>query len=199
MRQGLLNPKFSILAIATVTLALGVSTSAQALPRQRVQTVVQWAKQHPILSPLKRGIGELSGLPFYNSQAKVNLGTFTFAMNPDRADQIVKNETIALATKTAFPGFTRTHSAGLNLIGKIYDQKLTTDFQKSAYIAKVSFNDYELKFYRGKTFGYVTTDFKSAAQDGQKYHHFGVVSLGDLSGRITATQQCRQQSAYGCE
>lgn len=199
MRPGLPNPKFSILAIATLTLALGAGTAAQALPGQKVQTVVQWAKQHSILSPLKRSIGELSGLPFYNSQTKVNLGTLFFAMNADRADQISQAETIAVGTKSAFSGFTRTNGSGLSLVGKIYNQKLTTDFVRSSYIAKVSFNDYEIRFYRGQSFGYVTTDFQSKNQDGQKYHHFGVVPLGSLAGRVTSTQQCRQRNAFGCE
>lgn len=188
-----------ILCVAGLSvLALNFVSSAQALPGQSVQTVSQWAKQHPLLSPFKRGIGELSGLPFYTSQAKVQTGVINFLMNSDRADKQSREETIAYGTKTAFDGFTRTNTKGLDLIRSIYDQAMVNDFQKSRYVARVDFNPYEYQFFRGQRFGYIALRFKQANQ-GERFFHFKVVPLSDLNGKIAGTQQCRKQSAFGCE
>ena len=196
MHRSILRPALYIAGLSV--LALNFSPAAQALPGQSVPTVTQWVKQHPLLAPFKRGIGELSGLPFYNAQATVKTGTVNFAMNADRADKQSRQETIAYSTGTAFGGFTRENKAGLDLIKSIYDNGIVSDFQKSRYVARVDFNPYEHQFYRGQRFGYVVLRFKEATE-GKRFFHFTVVPLSDLNGRIVGTQQCRKQSAFGCE
>jgi hypothetical protein len=188
-----------ILCIAGLTaLTLNLSPAAQALPGQSVQTVTQWASQHLQLSPFKRGIGELSGMPYYSSQATVETGTINFLMNPDRTDTRSREETIAYGAKPQFAGFTRTNAQGLNLIQSIYDRGLVVDFQKSRYVARVDFNPHEHQFYRGQKFGYIITRFKEANQ-GVRHNHFTVVPLNELGGRLSRLQQCRKQNAFGCE
>ncbi|NDJ19543.1 hypothetical protein [Myxacorys almedinensis] len=185
----------------TLALYLGTVSSAQALPGQNVQTVMRWVQNHALLSPFERGIGELSGLPFYNSQAKVENGTVVFAMNPtDRTDKIVGEEIIAYQTQSNAGNtiFTRTNSEGLGIVQRIYDQSLTNDFQKSKYVARVEFNYVDLRFFQGKRFGYSTVSFKQPT-DGQWFYHFRVISLENLNGLILGEQQCRRQSADGCE
>jgi hypothetical protein len=195
MHHQFLNRILCIAGLTTVVLNL--SPSAQALPGQSVQTVTQWAKQHPLLSPFKRGIGELSGMPFYNSQATVKTGTIYFSMNPDQRDKQSREETIAYSTKTQFDGFTRTNAKGLDLIRSIYGPAIVSDFQKSRYLARVDFNPHEEQFYRGQQFGYHVVRFKEARQ-AERFFHLSVVPLSDLDTMITNSRLCRKQSAFGC-
>ena len=160
-----------------------------------MQTVKTWVNQRSMLSPLKRGIAELSGLPFYTSQGKLPDGTIVFSMRPDRQDQRSQQETIAFGTAQPFSGFTRQN---IVLIQQIFSQSIATDFGRSQYVAKVDYNQVEKRFYQGKTFGYSTTVFKQP-NEGRKFYHFTVVPLSDLNGEIQANQQCRKQNANGCE
>jgi hypothetical protein len=171
------------------------NASVQAAPGDSVQTVKNWAKQHSLLSPLGRGIAELSGLPFYTSQATLPNGTVVFSMSPDRQDKISQTETIAFGTAQPFAGFTRQN---LDLIRKIYRSAIADDFRASAYIAKVDYRSVENRYFRGKQFGYRTTAFKEA-NDGRKFYHFTVLPLKSLDGTIQGDRQCRQQSSSGCE
>ncbi|MBW4417910.1 MAG: hypothetical protein KME13_01625 [Myxacorys californica WJT36-NPBG1] len=195
----------NVISVIGLTLAfLGTASSAQALPGQKIQTVLQWAQKHSLLSPFKRDIGELSGLPFYTSEAKVKGGSIVFAMNPtDQTDIVVGEEAIAYRTQSnrANAAFTRTNTEGLNLIRSIYTQPLANvanDFQQSKYVARVEFNHVDLRFFQGKRFGYTTLEFKEPSQ-GERFYHFKVIPLKDLNSAILSEQQCRKQSADGCE
>lgn len=177
------------------SLLCNFNTSAYAVPGDSVQTVKNWAKQHSLLSPLGRGIAELSGLPFYTSQATLTNGTVVFSMSPDRQDKISQTETIAFGTAQPFAGFTRQN---LDLIRQIYSSAIANDFRASQYIAKVDYRPVENRYFRGKRFGYRTTEFKEA-NDGRKFYHFTILPLESLNGTIQGDRQCRQQSAFGCE
>ena len=185
-----------LLRLATVfTLALSITNSADALPGDSVQAVKTSVNQHSALSPLKRGIAELSGLPFYTSQGKLPDGTIVFSMSPDRQDQRSQQETIAFGTTKPFAGFTRQNLA---LIQQMFNGSIAQDFERSQYVARVNYTEVEKRFYRGKTFGYTTTTFKRPNQ-GQQFYHFTVLPLKNLDGAIQADQQCRRQNAGGCE
>lgn len=188
--------KRQLLPILTAfTLICSLSSPARALPGESVQTVKNWVAKHSVLSPLKRGIAELSGAPFYTSRGKLPNGTIVFAMNPDRQDQRSQQETIALGTSKPFAGFTRQN---VGLIQQMFSESIAQDFGRSRYVSRVDYTHVEKQFYRGKTFGYVTTTFKQPTSEGQKYYHFSVLPLKDLDGEIRADQQCRKQSANGC-
>lgn len=180
---------------AAFTLIFSLSNSAHALPGDSVQTVKNRVAKQSVFSPLKRGIAELSGLPFYMSQAKLPNGNLVFSMTPDRQDQRSQRETIAFGTTKPFSGFTRQN---LGLIQQMFGSSISADFQRSQYVARVDYTGVEKRFYRGKTFAYTTTAFQQPNQ-GQKFYHFTVLPLKDLDAAIQADQQCRQQSANGCE
>lgn len=177
------------------TLVLGLTHPAHALPGDSVQTVKAWVNQHSTLSPLKRGIAELSGQPFYTSQGKLPNGTIVFSMSPDRQDQTSQQETIAFGTAKPFAGFARQN---LGLVQQMFSESIAKDFGRSQYVARVEYTEIEKRFYRGKTFAYSTAEFKRP-NEGQKFYHFTVLSLKDLDGAIQGEQQCRRQGAGGCE
>lgn len=186
----------SLIPLTTVfALAFSLHAPAQAVPGDSVQTVKNWVKQHSLLSPLSRDIAELSGLPFYTSNAKLSNGTLVFSMSPDRQDKVSQRETIAFGTPQPFAGFTRQN---LSLIQQIYSAAIANDFRTSQYVAQVDYNPVENRYFRGKRFAYRTTAFKQATE-GRKYYHFTVIPLKDLNGSIQGDRQCRQQSAFGCE
>lgn len=187
--------RFLLLFTAAFSLAFSLNSPAQAIPGDSVQTVKNWVKQHSGLSPLMRGVAELSGLPFYTSEAKLPNGTIVFSMSPDRQDKISQKETIALRTVQPFAGFTRQN---LNVIQQIYGGSIATDFRASQFVAQVNYNSVENRYYRGKQFAYRTTAFKEA-NEGQKFYHFTVMPLNDLNAEIQGDRQCRKQSAFGCE
>lgn len=139
---------------AAFTLACSLSHPAQALPGDSVQTVKNWAAKKAGLSPLKRGIAELSGLPFYTSQAKLPNGSLVFSMSPDRQDQRSQQETIALGTSKPFAGFTRQNLA---LVQQMFGDSIAKDFERSQYVARVNYTEVEKRFYQGQTFAYSTT------------------------------------------
>ncbi|MCU0548831.1 MAG: hypothetical protein MUC48_05740 [Leptolyngbya sp. Prado105] len=187
--------RYLISLTAVFALACNLNSSASAIPGDSVQTVKNWAKQHSLLSPLNRGIAELSGLPFYTSQAKLPNGTVVFSMSPDRQDKISQRETIAFATAQAFPGFTRQN---LDVIRQIFNRRIVSDFRASRYVAKVDYAFVENRYFRGSQFAYQTATFKQA-QNGQKFYHFTVIPLKDLEAIIQGDRQCRSRSANGCE
>jgi hypothetical protein len=188
--------KPQLLQITTaLTFIFSLTNSAQALPGESVQTVKSWASQHSVLSPLKRGIAELSGMPFYNSQGKLPNGTIEFSMSPDAKDQRSQEETIAFGTAKPFDGFTRQN---LGLIAQMFSPEIAEDFKRSRYVARVDYTAHEKRFYQGRTFAYSTTEFKESL-GGKQYYHFTVLPLQNLNGAIQGERQCRQQSAGGCE
>ncbi len=188
--------KRPLLQIATVfTFVFSLSNPAGASPGDSVQAVKTSIAQHSFLSPLKRGIAELSGLPFYTSQGKLPDGTIVFLMSPDKQDQRSQQETIAFATAKPFAGFTRQNLA---LIQQMFSDAIAEDFERSQYVARVDYTETEKRFYRGKTFAYTTTTFRHS-NEGRKFYHFTVLSLKNLAGAIRADQQCRQQNLGGCE
>lgn len=180
---------------AAFTLVFSLSQAARALPGETVQTVKNRVAKQSMMSPLKRGIAELSGLPFYTSEGKLPSGTIVFSMSPDRQDQRSQQETIALGTAQSFKGFTREN---LGLIQQMFNTAVSEDFRRSQYVARVDYAGIEKRFYRGRTFAYRTTEFKQPNQ-GRKFYHFTVLTLKDLNGEIQGERQCRQQSPYGCE
>jgi len=180
---------------AAFTLVFSLSHLAQALPGDSVQSVKNWAAKKSVLSPLKRGIAELSGLPFYMSQAKLPNGDLVFLMSPDRQDQRSQQETIAFGTSKPFTGFTRQN---LELVQQMFGGSIAKDFGRSQYVRRVNYTEVEKRFYQGQTFAYSTTEFKQSSQ-GRKFYHFTVLPLKDLDSAIQADRQCRQQSANGCE
>lgn len=179
---------------AACALVFSFSNSAHALPGESVQTVRNRIAKQSGMSPLKRGIAELSGLPFYTSEGKLPNGTIVFSMSPDRQDQRSRQETIALGTAQPFAGFTRQN---LGIIQQMFGGSISSDFRNSQYVARVNYNTVEKRFYRGKAFAYSTTEFKQPNQ-GRKFYHFTVLSLKDLNNAIQIERQCRQQSADGC-
>jgi hypothetical protein len=188
--------KRPLLYLATAfSLALSLTAPARAIPGDSVQTVKTWVTQHSLLSPLKRGVSELSNLPFYTSEAKLPNGTLVFSMSPDRQDKISQKETIALSATQPFAGFTRQNLA---VIQQIYGGTIASDFRAAQYVANVDYNMLENRFFRGKQFAYRTTTFKQPS-DGKRFYHFTVLSLKDLNGEISSDRQCRKQSAFGCE
>lgn len=188
--------KRQLLAItAACALVFSFSNSAQALPGETVQTVKNRVAKLSGMSPLKRGIAELSGLPFYTSEGKLPNGTIVFSMTPDRQDQRSQRETIAFGTAKPFTGFTREN---LGLIQQMFNTAVSEDFRRSQYVARVDYNDVEKRFFRARTFGYMTTEFKQPNQ-GRKFYHFTVLPLKDLNSAIQSERQCRQQSPFGCE
>ncbi|MBW4439988.1 MAG: hypothetical protein KME10_01875 [Plectolyngbya sp. WJT66-NPBG17] len=187
--------KPQLLPILTAfTLVCSLSNPAHALPGESVQTVKNRVTNNSALSPLDRGIAELSGLPFYTSQGKLPDGGIVFSMSPDRQDQRSQQETIAFETSKSFAGFTRQN---LKLIQQMFGGSIAEDFRRSSYVARVDYVHIENRFYRGKKFAYTTTEFKQS-NDGRKFYHFTVLPLKDLNGEIRADQQCRQQSENGC-
>lgn len=199
-RQTLLSNRFRrISGMAAFALLLNLATPAQALPDQSVQTVVQWAKQHRVLSPLRRGISELGNQPFYTSGAALKTGNLVFSMSPDRADRQVRKETIVSSNGQKSERFTRTNINGLNLINQIYDRAIVNDFRQSKYVAQVRYNHQEVRFYRGQSFGYMTTDFKPISPGEKYFNHFTILSLSQFDREISFQQQCSQQSMDGCE
>jgi hypothetical protein len=186
--------KRQLLSILAFTFVCSLANSAHALPGESVQTVRSRIANNSMFSPLKRGIGELSGQPFYNAQAKLPNGSLFFSMNPDQQDQRSQQETIAIGATKPFAGFTRQN---VGLIQQIFGSTPSQDFVRSQYVARVNFNQLEKRFYRGKSFAYITTEFKQPT-DGRKYYHFTVLPLKDLNALIQADQQCRQQSADIC-
>lgn len=180
---------------AAFALAYSLNSPAQAIPGNSVQMVKNWAKQHSLLSPLSRGIAELSGLPFYTSEAKLPNGSLVFSMSPDQQDKVSQKETIAYGTAKPFAGFTRQN---LSVIQQVYGNAIANDFRASQFVAQVNYNPVENRYYRGTRFAYRTTAFKEANQ-GQKFYHFTVIPLKSLNGEIQGDRQCRKQSAFGCE
>lgn len=180
--------------ITAFTLVCSLSSPARALPGDSVQTVKNLIAQNSVLSPLKRGIAELSGQPFYTSQGKLPNGTIVFSMSPDSQDQRSQRETIAFSTAKPFAGFTRQN---LELIQQMLNRSVSADFGRSQFVARVDYTDVEKRFYQGKTFAYITTTVKQP-NAGQKFYHFMVLPLKDLDREIQADQQCRQRSANGC-
>lgn len=186
-----------LLAGMTIALSFGALAPAHALPGQSVDTVLKWANSHKVLSPLTRGIGELSGQPYYTTQAKTEAGNFVFTMNPDKNQ--AKEETIALRTsKFSQMIFTRTNPTGLTLIQQVYNSPLATDFRNAKYIANVDFLGQQLRFYEGKNYGYITTEFKQPSE-GQRFYHFSVVSKSDLKPILASDRACQQRNPAGCE
>ncbi|MBE9009559.1 hypothetical protein IQ250_05000 [Pseudanabaenaceae cyanobacterium LEGE 13415] len=183
-----------LLPLLAFTFVCSLSNSAQALPGESVQTVKNRIANNAAFSPIKRGIGELSGAPFYRSQAKLPDGELSFVMNADRQDQRSTVEAIAFGATQPFAGFTREN---VSLIYQTFGKATTQEFVRSQYIAKVDFNQVEKRFYRGRTFGYVTSMFKQS-QDGRKYYHFMVLPLSDFNAQLQADQQCRRSSADIC-
>lgn len=186
--------KRQLLSILAFTLVCNFANSAYALPGESVQTVKNKIANHSAFSPLKRGIGELSGSPFYTAQAKLPNGNLVFSMNPDRQDQRSQRETIALGATKPFAGFTRQN---VGLIQQTFGNTTSQDFVRSQSVAKVDFNQLEKRFYRGKSFAYITTEFKQPS-NGTRYYHFTILPLRDLNAELQADQQCRQRSADIC-
>jgi hypothetical protein len=184
-----------------LVLAIGVSAPAIALPGQEMQKVIQRFQNHPLLPSLTRGVSELSGQPYYTTQANTNAGTVVFTASPvSGTKSAVDRETIAYSTRQSAPNleFLRTNAAGLGLIQSVYDPTIATDFQRSRYVARVDFTEREQRFYRGQRFGYITTQFKNLNQQGDRFVHFTVIPLGQLNSAIAAEQSCRRQSPDGC-
>lgn len=199
-RQSLLfNCVCSVSGLAAFTVLFNFANPVQALPDQSVQTVVQWAKQHRVLSPLRRGISELGNMPFYTTEGKLKTGNFVFSMSPDPQDRRVRKETIVSSTPQKPQEFTRTNVNGLNLIQQTYDQAIVNDFRQSKYIARVRYNNQDVRFYQGRSFGYMTTDFKPLSTGEKYFNHFTILPLSQLNREIFFEQQCSQQSMDGCE
>lgn len=180
--------KRQLLSILAFTFVCSLANSAHALPGESIQTVRNKIASQSAFSPLKRGIGELSGSPFYTAQAKLPNGDLFFLMNPDRQDQRSIEETIAFGATKPFAGFTRQNVA---LIQQTFGSATSQDFVRSQYVARVNFAEYEKRFYRGKTFAFVTTEFKQPHQ-GRKHYHFAILPLEELNRYIEADQRCRQ-------
>lgn len=186
--------KRQLLPILAFTFVCSLANSAHALPGESVQTVRSRIANISMFSPLKRGLGELSGQPFYNAQANLPNGKLFFSMNPDRQDQRSRDETIALGATKPFAGFTRQN---VGLIQQIFGSTASQDFVRSRYVARVNFTQLERRFYRGQSFAYITTEFRQSS-DGQKYYHFMVLPLQDLNEMINSDQRCRKISADVC-
>lgn len=186
--------KRQLLSIVAFTFVCSLANSAHALPGESVQTVKNKIANNSAFSPLKRGIGELSGSPFYNAQAKLANGDLFFSMIPDRQDRRSIEETIAFGATKPFAGFTRQN---VGLIQQTFGNATSRDFVRSRYVGRIEFTQIEKRFYRGRSFAYITTEAKQSS-DGRKYYHFTVLPLQDLNEAIRAAQQCRKLGADVC-
>lgn len=186
--------------IFSLTLLLGIGQPALALPGQTPQTLMRWSEQHTFLNKLKQGTSELSGLPYYTTEAKKPNSGVRFTASPVSAtNPRIEEETIVFRT-TQSPStfaFTRNNRQGLDLIQKVYGAAITRDFGTAKYVARVEYPDLTLQFYRGGSFGYITTQFKPMAGQQERFYHFSVIALNQLGDRVTTEQRCQKQNPQG--
>jgi hypothetical protein len=157
---------------------MGIVTSANALPGQNINNVIQWSEAHsflPKLTPVKR---LEDGYPNYSSDRNLNGGSLSFNVYT-HSRNIVTSETIDYRT---YQGgnqnleFAKNNSSGLRLVRQIYGSSITKDFQDSKYITQLPLDGY-LRFYKGRKFAYQVWTAKSS-------HQFTVIPVSNLQETI---------------
>ncbi|MFN6519294.1 MAG: hypothetical protein RMY29_033035 [Nostoc sp. CreGUA01] len=168
--------KFNYFFNATVSaLAILLAvTPANALPGQKISTVVKWAKTKPQLPTLR-----------YNSEAHGYDGTkgkLYFYADVTAENGTVTKEGITVSGSGL--KFTTKNANAVKLLQNIYNSQIANDFQKSRYVTKV---DRDL-YYRGQKFAYITAE----VQGGSSLQIIPVRNLQEFidSAKYCQTNQC---------
>ncbi|MDX2099877.1 MAG: hypothetical protein SFW36_19045 [Leptolyngbyaceae cyanobacterium bins.59] len=144
-----------------MTLWLGMSVPALALPSQSISTVLAWSKKHALVAPLQKArklepdepdyesVIQIGGA-IYNSNERL---IFSVVVNP--RSQKVESETIYYANPQGIPSLDFYTGAGFRLIEAIYDRSVMNDFVKAQLVKTRKLgNTIPIRLYRGKQFGY---------------------------------------------
>ncbi|WP_375496805.1 hypothetical protein [uncultured Nostoc sp.] len=146
-------------------------TPANAVPEQKISTVVKWAKTRPQLPTLR-----------YNSEAHGYEGTkgnLYFYADVTSQNGIVTKEGITVSGSDRLK-FTTKNANAVKLLQNIYNSNIANDFQKSRYITKVGRDQY----YRGQKFAYITAEVQGGSS-------FQIIPLNKLQQFIDNAKYCQ--------
>jgi hypothetical protein len=162
----------------TATLLIGISNSANALPSQEINSVIQWSNKHAFLPKLTSVKKLEDGYPDYSSNLNFQGGFLSFDVYKNK-NNIVTSETIDYRTYQGGDKnlrFAKNNQNGLRLVEKVYGSSVTQDFKNSKYVTQLASDGY-LRFYRGQKFAYQVWSTKSA-------HQFTVIPVSKLQEKI---------------
>lgn len=166
---------------------IAVANSANALPGENINSMIQWSEKHSFLTKLTSVKQLEDGYPNYSSNRNFEGGSFSFNVYTDNKNTVT-TETIDYRTYQGGDRnlkFAQNNGSGLRLVEQVYGSSIAKDFKNSKYVTQLPLDGY-LQFYQGQRFAYQVWAANSA-------HQFTVIPLSKLEYTINNWKNQRSQ------